>query len=523
MIGFQSPLWLLLLGLIPLIRWLHRFRMQAPTLPSTTLFLWASLQQDTARQGDLDTPDPRWMLRALICSLLVLALAEPRLPRTQQLPLEVWLDDSLSMFTRESEQTRLQLALLQLQSYLEDHDFPRIEVHSLGNPEITLSLDPRDNSRWQTRLNAWASHHREEPAPPPAAALSSQSRHILITDGADHALNRWAQAAPLTRIIKSAELRQNLVLSRLNIRDPIANSTTVTGTVRIDNLGDRAHRARLDIEQQQELIKTVELDIPPQGQVVTSFELADKGALRARLHSDSDPLPQDNSLELDWSGRQPTLGYTLHGDCDPRFMAVIDSHPALVEKGTRAELLIDCSAQALDSALPTLRLHPLQGRRRTTQSAHWHKRLTTGYLPLAAGIAYSDEAPALASASSPLLSANGRVLIGQRPGARKLIDSYLDSGDAGFSREPPYPLLYLGLISYLGGQSLELAPLSVSRDIDASRISPLPLAGVGAPAALPASAVTTFTNPILFIVFVLLLLDAALGLRLAQGRLNWQA
>jgi hypothetical protein len=115
------------------------------------------------------------------------------------------------------------------------------------------------------------------------------------------------------------------------------------------------------------------------------------------------------------------------------------------------------------------------------------------------------------------------VLIGQQPGARKLIDSYLDSGDAGFSREPQYPLLYLGLIGYLGGHSLELAPLNVSRDFEASRIAALPLVTAATSAALPAPAVATFTNPILLIVFVLLLLDAALVFRLAQGRLNWQA
>jgi len=234
-------------------------------------------------------------------------------------------------------------------------------------------------------------------------------------------------------------------------------------------------------------------------------------------------LPLDNSLELDWAELQPRLGYTLHGACDPRFMAVIDSHPALVEAGARAELLINCSAQALDSTLPTLWLHPVQGARRTTQSAHWHQQLTAGYLPLAAGLAYSDAAPVLTSAGAPLLSANDRLLLGQRPGARKHIDSYLDSGDSEFSRTPAYPLLYLELIGYLSGHSLELPPLSVNRDIEASRISPLPLAIAAASATRPAPAVTLFSKPILFAICLLLLLDAALWLRLAAGRLNWQS
>ena len=526
MIGFQAPLWLLLLGLIPLIRWLHRFRRQSQTLPSTTLFLWVRLQPDSARHGDLDKPDPRWILRAVIYSLLILALAEPQLHRTQETPLEVWVDDSLSMFTRESGQTRLRAGLQQLRAYLDDHEFSQIQLHSLGKPGLTLALDPQDSSRWQAQLNAWSSQHRAEPAPPLAVALSKQSRNILITDGADHRLNRWAQSAALTLIIKSAELRQNLALSRLNIRDPLTDSAAVTGTVRIDNPGDRSHGARLVIRQQQDIIKTVELNIPAQGFSITSFELASAGQaslLQAQLHSDTDPLPLDNSLELDRAGLQPRLGYALQGDCEPRFMAVIDSHPALVEAGTRAELLINCSAQALDSTLPTLWLHPVQGARRTTQSAHWHQQLTAGYLPLAAGLAYSDAAPVLTSAGAPLLSANDRLLLGQRPGARKHIDSYLDSGDSEFSRTPAYPLLYLELIGYLSGHSLELPPLSVNRDIEASRISPLPLAIAAASATRPAPAVTLFSKPILFAICLLLLLDAALWLRLAAGRLNWQS
>jgi hypothetical protein len=476
MIGFEAPLWLLLLGLIPLIRWLHRFRLQSRIQPSTTLFLWAGLQRDTTRHGAAATPDPRWMLRALICSLLILALAGPQLQRTRQLPLEVWVDDSLSMFTREAAQSRIQSALQQLRSYLSEHDFPRIQLHSLGAPGTTLSLDPRDNSAWQARLQAWSSRHRAEPAPPPAASLSDQSEHVLITDGADRALNRWAQTAPLALIINSGERRQNLALSRLNIREPLLDSAPVSGTVRIDNLGDLAQRARLVITQRQDLIKSVELEVPPQDYRITTFSLpsGDRGPLRARLLGDTDPLPADDSLELDRAERQATLGYALHGDCDAQIIAVLNSHPALVEVAARPDLLIDCASYALDSPLPTLRLHPTPVTRRTTQPAHWHKQPMVGYLPLAAGIAYGDQAPALAPASSPLLSANGRVLIGQTPGPRRVIDSYLDSGDSGFAHTAQYPLLFLGLIGYLGGHSLDLPPVSVSRDIEhrASRRCP---------------------------------------------------
>jgi len=524
MIGFEAPLWLLLLGLVPLLRWLHRFRRQAPLLPSTTLFLWRGLQPDTRRHGAADKPDPRWLLRALICSLLILALAGPQQQGEQQLQLEVWVDDSLSMFTREAGQSRMQAALRQLQSYLATREFARIRLHSLGAPGSTLSLDPRDHSAWQARLQAWAGQPRAEPAPPPT--LPRESSHILVTDGADRALNRWAQHAPLALVINSGERRQNLALSRLNIREPLVEATPVTGSLRVDNLGDLAQRARLVIEQGQDPIATVELDIAPQDFSTTTFALDSgaRGALRARLLNDSDALPDDDSLELDPAARRVTLRYTLHGDCAAPVVAVLNSHPALVEAAAAPDLLIDCAAQALDSPLPTLRLHPTPRTRRTTQSAHWHRQLSPGYLPLAAGLVYGEQAPALATSAAPLLSANERVLIGLAPGQPRVIDCYLDTGAGEFAHSAQYPLLLLGLIGYLGGHSLDLAPLTVSRDIEASRILPLPIsAGRALPAPPPAPAAGVFTSLILFGVLVLLLLDAALWLRAARAELDWQA
>jgi hypothetical protein len=167
-------------------------------------------------------------------------------------------------------------------------------------------------------------------------------------------------------------------------------------------------------------------------------------------------------------------------------------------------------------------LHPASSLSRTTQTAHWHEDLM-GYLPIAAGVAYSADAPVLSSGDRPILSANGRMLIAQKPGADKIIDFYLDSGDAMFSRQAQYPLLILGLLSRLSGRSLEMEPLSVSRDPRASRIIPsaLPIA-TAAPAEIE-SVTGRFTNPILVAVVLLLLADAALGLAAASGRLNWQA
>jgi len=524
-IGFQAPLWLLLLGLVPLIRWLHRFRTQSSILPSTTLFLWSGLQRSSIDDGNPDKPDPRWILRALICSLLVLALARPQLQTTEPPPLEVWIDDSLSMFTLEQGQSRIQAGLQQLYAYLGEHEFSAIRLHSLGDPGAVLSLEPADNASWGTRLGNWIAGPRAEPMPPPLVSLSQQGIHILITDGADDNLNRWAGSAALTRIIRSGELRQNLALGRMSLRNSLNDSAGIAGSARIDNLGDAAASVRLVIEHQADVVETREYEIPPLGNSMGTFSLTDgsTGVVEARLESNDDPLPFDDSLRLDIAGLAPAVAYSIIGDCDPGLMTVIESQPALVNANERADVRIDCGAGAQDSTLPTLVLHPVSNPRRSTQSAHWHSELSTGYLPIAAGLAYSDAAPALSSANKAILSANGRMLISSRPGAGKIIDCYLDIGDAAFTRQAQYPLLIIGLLSHLGGRSLETLPLGTSRDPRASLITPTAIPPGTSANTVRQRVEVSYTSPILLAVLLLLLADAALFLLATPGRANWQA
>jgi hypothetical protein len=523
MITFQAPLWLLLLGLLPLIRWLHRFNLQSRILPSTTLFLWSGLERSSSRDGGPGKPDPRWMLRALIGALLIVALAKPQLQDTEGLPVDVWVDDSLSMFTLEQGHSRLQAGLQRLQSYLGEHTNSSIQLHSLGEPARVLSLDPEDPSGWAAQLNAWASQPRAEPLPPPVVTLSTAGSHILITDGADSSVNHWAQSAPLSHIIRSGKLRQNLALSRLSLRESLSDSEPVAGSVRIDNLGDVSHSLRLVIKQQENTILTRKFEIAPLQSSLTNFSISpgSKGFLQARLQSSDDPLSLDNSLGLDISNLRPTVGYRVLGDCDPSFMAVVDSHPALLRMNNGdADVLIDCSAEARNFTLPALVLHPASNLRRTTQSAHWHQQLSRGYLPVAAGVAYSNEAPALSSANTAILSANDRMLILQRPGTDRVIDCYLDTGDAAFSREPQYPLLMLALISRLGNHSLETMPLTIDRNPRASRITPTDLQIGAASQTAPRAQIVLLTNPVIFIIFLLLITDAVLA---TSGRPGWQS
>ena len=522
MISFQAPLWLLLLALLPLIRWLHRFRQQSRTFASTTLFLWRNIQHHKSSDGTLSKPDPRWLLRALLATLLILSLAEPCLQTKNRPSIEVWLDDSLSMFVHEEKQQRIQMAIQQLQHYLLKSEPSAIQIHSLGDPAALLILDPEDSSSWSARLSEWASRPRGEPSPPPPATLSADNNHVLLTDGADSALNEWAQSAPLQHAIQSGKKTQNIALTRLSLRQPLHESDNIYGLARIDNLGKTSLKARLILQQGKQIIEEQMLDLPPSAKTIVTFALpaANHNSLYARLEAvnDSlplDPLPLDNSLQLETGKLTPVLRYAKRGSCSQQLMAVLDSHPALIQDKNQVDIIIDCSGQSSnqgsESKQPTLIFHPPRSIQQTTQTAHWHKNLTMEPLRMTAGLPYSNEAPALNAESIPVLSANGRLLILKKDDTTQTIDSYLDFSDPVFARQAEYPLLIFSLIAQVTGRSLDKTPFTIARDINASRITPFTLSDISASPGETQTTQTSYTPMLLLASLLVLLLDAVLA------------
>jgi len=518
-ISLQSPFWLLLLpGVLPLIFWLHRFNLQSGTLPSTTLFLWRTFQQQAHFDGAAGRPDPRWLLRALIATLLVLSLAMPAVRTGRGPAAEVWVDDSLSMFAREHGRPRIQAAMQRLQTYLRETGASRIRLHSLGNPAAGLSLDPGDASAWQARLDEWTAMPRGEPSPPPVASLAPDSSHILVSDGADSALNDWALSAPLQHIIRVGSANPNVALTRLSLRASLNSPDRIDGIARIDNPGDSPQTVRLFLLRRQRLIETQVLDVPASGHTLTAFTIpaGEQDGFHARIESAGDVLPLDDSLQPAPGTLNHALRYAMPAECGPQISSVLESSPALARDRHQPDIIIDCSGRHIDYAEPALKLHPARTIRRTTHSAHWHSAGGTDSPRLPAGIPYSDEAPALASGATPLLSADARMLILKQQGAARVIDSYLDTSDPGFAAQAEYPLLILGMITRLSGRDLDFAPVSAARDVGASRIAPRALTTVAASPAETRPVETSLVPPLVYAALLLLLLDAAIAAGLVR-------
>ena len=520
MITLQAPLWLILLGLIPLIRWLHRFRQNTITHPSTTLFLWRAFKQASDNDGVLTRPDPRWLLRALIATLVILALSEPTLQNQRGPVFEIWLDDSLSMFAREDGRQRIQTGVEKLQLYLADRNPSRILIHSLGNPATLLELDIDNTSGWRDAVADRTSAPGGEPSPPPPATLSPGSNHVLLTDGADSALNRWALSAPLHHVIQVGSTRQNTALTRLSLRDslnaPGKAADKLNGIARIDNPGDTPQQVRLVLQMDDRIIETQRLDVPASGNTITAFTIpsATHDTLQARIESSHDALSLDDRLELDLEQIRPPLNYQSLGSCDPYVTAALDAHPTLVRAVNRPDVIIDCSDQVHDYTRPALKLHPPRSVQYTTQSAHWHDQQALGSLRLAAGLPYSSAAPAITSEVIPVLSADGRVLILKHKGdGQMFLHSFLDTSDPAFARQPEYPLLILGLVDQLTAWRMDNIPLTTSRESEASRVSPTALSISPTTTGEIRSTRTSLVYALLIAALLLLALDAVLDYR----------
>jgi len=133
LLSVATPAWLLGLLLVPAIRWLHRGGPQRRAVPVASLALWRRAETTGPAAGARRPPDPAWRRRALLAALLSLALAGLQ----SAAPLEritLWVDDSLSMLTREDGGTRLERGLATVAEAAATQPGVAIEVRALGNP-----------------------------------------------------------------------------------------------------------------------------------------------------------------------------------------------------------------------------------------------------------------------------------------------------------------------------------------------------------------------------------------------------
>jgi len=533
--GFYDPLWLAWLGIIPVIRWLHRWHAPLSAWPVSAIFLWQHATQEDAPGRTKKPPDPVWRRRALLVAFLICALANPYW-KSESALLTVWVDDSLSMLAVENGSTRLETVLATLARELDESDasWAEIELSSLSDPERvrqisgSFAADPGD----------WQSGPLLEPTGPPGPLMSDASSHWLLTDGASEGVRSWARRVGIERLLQTGSATENSAVSHLAARRNLAVATDLDVLVSISNSGLESDARRIALYSGGQLLAFSDLSLPAgqtlhwQPQVV-----AGDLPLTARL-SAGDVLRRDDELTLSVERFVP-LATVVEASCGAALRRAIATHPSLriSRTETRPALSVSCprdnfpepvmtssiSARArvrVLNAAPRLAVTtptwmPYAGdRSNLALSAAW---LSAAQWPDRAGSA--KDRVLLASADMPLVVLRDQDAESARSSdAVRFVDTIVDMGQPLFVRQPEYAGFVGALVDLATGRQLLSESVSVSRDPLASRVIPVTVDTHGGRAALQTrDADIPFSFMFVLAALLLLMLDTGLYVRTRRG------
>jgi hypothetical protein len=446
--GLAAPLWLLaLLPLLPGLWVLHRLRLPAEEFPIVSTLLWRAQATPIQRGALAPKPEPLWLLRGLLCALLVLSLAQPYFARPQPQPATVWLDHSASMFVAESTGSRLAQGASALAQELSQTEFAKVTVRSLSDPALTTEL--ANDHNLEKQLLQFAPVAGAEPKPPPIALLGAGRQHWLLSDGTSASIRQWAAIAPLTRIIPAGVQTNNVGISLLSLRHQGASQVSVLlqlGSVsainesrelRLVSAGQTLYQSALTLAAGE----TRTLDIP----------LANwpGSGLQAQLHP-QDAQSLDDRISLPSEQLQPAT-VAMSGECGAAMIAAIESDRSLRLSPSNLKspsLQLHCGASY--AASTPLLLWPAAGSASQVVSnlPYWSDSAFSA-VGIALHPSWIERVPTKGQPTAiPLLLAGGDALIDYDATA-KTIRVLFNPANAQLIRQPEFPLLVSALARHL--------------------------------------------------------------------------
>lgn len=530
--GFADPLWLVGLGIIPLIRWLHRAEAPLSAWQVSALFLWDQASEKDAQGKTKKRPDPAWRRRALLAAFVVGALANPHWMAETRL-LTVWVDNSLSMQAMENGSTRLSTLMTMLAKELNqaDSSWDEVVLRSLSDPGEVSTVSSSNFAA----ANEWQSWQVAEPVGPPAPLMSERSNHWLLTDGASEALQSWAQRVRIDHALQTGAATENVAVSRLAARRNLEAENTLDVLVAISNTGRDAAERRLSLYSGGRLLEFADLSLAA-GQTLNwqSRILAGDALLKVALTS-GDVLSADDELTLDLSSFE-ALATVVEDACGPALRRAVVTHPSLRLAGPadRPALAISCSHDRFPAAefaaannVPA-HIRMLSGSPASVATSPvWTPYAgDRGNLLLAAewlsAAAWPAGADALAAASI-LLRAEDMPLVVLRTAdspsdfgdrSARFVDTSIDLRQPLFVQQPEFAAFVAVLADIATDRQLLTEPASVSRHVQASRVSPVSLDVAAADAeSQQRIAAAPLSSAFVILALLLLLLDTTLYLR----------
>jgi hypothetical protein len=510
--SFVAPAWLFGLLLVPLIWYLHRSGPLLRRLAVSNLDLWRGSQQSALEPGRRQRADPAWRRRAAIAALLSLALAAPQLKRPTE-RITLWVDDSLSMQTVESGETRLQRGLEQA---LRAGVAMDVDLRALSHP-------------WRARSTLDAATLREieqqaglrEPRLPDPLHLDPSRSHWLVTDGADASVNEWLSRAPVTRVFQIADTSRNVGITRLAVRPQPFAANERAIQVELLNGGSVRESRRVDFYADSTALAARQVSIEPGATVTLAIETR-LPARGIKVHvAPADALVQDDSAVIDISSLDP-VPVVVDASCPEALRKAIRTHPALrgASDGV-ARLVVDCGgAGGSGPGLPRVRV---QDGALTTLDAStllWSAKgsKATAHLPASLPPQARGRLDPPRGSDVVVLEAGDVPLIVLRPGPPRIVETSLDLSSPQLAGEVAMPLLLALLVDVALDESLLGRTAQRDRGQSSSWVAARgTLQAQAAPTARSRDAGVTFSLPFLLLAIGLLAWDAVmLGRRLLR-------
>ncbi len=437
LLTFATPAWLLGFLLVPVIRWLHRGGRHRRTVPVSRVKLWRLADASAPSAGERRPPDPAWRRRALLAALLFIALAGPQFPE-QRTDITLWIDDSLSMLTREERGTRLTEGLAQVRLLLADVPHANVEVRTLGDPWHGLGAL---NEATAGAVAAGAG--RKQPMAPPAGLLAGGNLHWLLTDGTNATLLEWPGSSRPDRIIRVGSVTRNVGLERLSARRSLTDPERYDMLLKVANGGSVSETRVVVFATDAGELARSNLSLDPGEVALVSAVMPASAKVRATLQP-TDALAEDDEIILGLD-RLRRIRVATDARCPAALKSAIATHPALIlaEESTRdVEAVLDCGTRDVVRDVASIRVIANHAPTRPHGSLQWSSsvpesrrlKLDADRLEVAARL---DTRPG----DVALLAIDDVPVIVSRVGAAKVLETSLDFNSEEMRRGSEIPLL----------------------------------------------------------------------------------
>jgi hypothetical protein len=508
MLSVAAPLWLIGLAVIPLIWWLHRFGDSDAATPVSAAFLFQSQLDETKTSHTLPRANPLWILRAILVSLLVLALARLNWTQDPERHITVWFDDSLSMHAHEDKQKRTAIAAQRLGAALDEADPAEVRIRLLSDHLKQFDASTLTGKTRAATIIRWLDLHRPG-SPQIPFSLPRETENWLVSDGASSRVNAWMGDAGFSHTIIVGSETENTAITAVMARRALLQTTRHHGSVRVHNTGSANSKRTLSVRADDQAILDEEIKITAGRSIYRSFRVpADTSLLVAKLLP-GDALSPDDILEVDLEGLRPVV-VDLDSRCGPHFSGALNAHPGLeihTEIEQEATLMVQCTPSPEPSTVPTIFVHTARDYQPVTSPVRWHQSIPglSGMTLDQSWLLINSDSARPPSDLTLLGSADmGLSLIDVRAGA---IDVFLNLETAPIVERLEYPLLVNALIELALTRPVLDPVVRTSRNLAESRIARQPEPGTIASPTAAMHARVDMTPYLLILATLLLLAD----------------